>query len=37
MLVSIAVDRALARCNRRGIPLEMEQAVAVVILYTREP
>lgn len=33
LLVRIAVDQALAHCNRRDIPAEMEQAIAVVAVF----
>lgn len=33
LLVSIAAQRALAHCNRRDIPAEMEQAIAVVAVF----
>ena len=33
LLVSIAAQRALALCNRRDIPKEMEQAVAALVVF----
>lgn len=33
LLVGMAVDRCLAHCNRRDIPAEMEQAIAVVAVF----
>ena len=33
LLVGMAVDRCLAHCNRSDIPAEMEQAVAVLVVF----
>ncbi len=32
LLVSMAADRAMAWCRRKDIPVEMEQAVAVLVV-----
>ena len=36
MLVDMAVQRACAYCQRRDVPEEMEQAVAVLVLSLQE-
>lgn len=33
LLVGIAMERAMAHCNRRDIPPEMEQAVAALAVF----